>query len=312
MSSHMRGVAPALWDNPNGTCSSFTMKYIISKKMQENDIVVRMSEPVYLKYFHMRVIGHFYCKLCGNTWTCYNATIVVDTHKHEVSKKYKQYCRSCKELCDGLYFTNKQFERIVDRVITHYKKRKETGGTVPAIENNGSYSSKAFQPHEEHDCERCFELDEPCWLHLVPYIKKVPYNIAHLIHSPLSKIDESLKKLCASANMEVNDVSKVCRIHINPLSGSEKIKQWRRQCETLLESFLQNFSSVSLSVQPDLSKRVVISHSKPSLSVELQTVLHIAGDKRKVSEAFKIIESSVKEITRQHETEKRKPCIIPC
>ena len=191
-------------------------------------------------------------------------------------------------------------------------KRGEAGGTVPAIENNGSYSSKAFKSHEERDCERCLELDEPCWLHLVPYIKKVSYNIAHLIHSSLTGIDEPLKMLYARASIEVNDVSKVCRIQINPLSGSESIKQWRKQCEALLESFLQNFNSVSLPVQPDLSQRVVIAQSKPSLSVELQTVLHIAGDKRKVSEAYATLESSVKEITRQHETEKRKPCIIPC
>ena len=105
--------------------------------------------------------------------------------------------------------------------------------------------------------------------------------------------------------MEVKGPSKVCRIHINPLSRSENIKQWRKQCETLLESF---FNSVSLTVQPD--KQIIMAQPKPSLSIELQTVLCIASDKEKVAEALKRVENTAKEIKRQHEAEKQKPCIL--
>ena len=101
----MRGVALA----PSNPCSSSNMEIIISKAIRENDIAVKKDDPVFLKYFHMRVTGHFNCKLCGNKWTCYNATNVIDIHKREVSRKYKQFCRSCRELCDELWFTNKQF-----------------------------------------------------------------------------------------------------------------------------------------------------------------------------------------------------------
>lgn len=296
------------WSYPDLLCDDLSMELFIYKEMKANNIVVIKTDPDYLKYFCMRVIGFYWCD-CNHQWTCYNATIVVDLYESEVSKTYKQYCtdRGCRggKLC----FTNKQFKQVADRVVTYYKKRKEAGGTVPAIENNGSYSSKAFKVHEEYDCQRCHELREPCWLHLVPYVKKVPYEITHLVRSSLSSIKEPLKTLYASAIIDVNDADKVCRIHINPLSGSENIKQWRKQCETLLESFLQNFSSVSLSVQPDVfSKKVLIP--KPSLSTELHSVLYITGDKQKVSQAVKRIENITKEIKQQHETGKQKPCII--
>ena len=282
------------------------MELIISNKMKENNVVVTRNDPNYLKYFHVRVVGNYRCGICGNEWTCHNATIAIDLYSRKVSKKYKQFCKGCHEWCGDLHFTNKRFERIADRVIGYYKKRKEAGGTVPAIENE-PYSYKV---HEESDCERCCELDEPCWLHLVPYIKKVPYDIAHLVHSSLSDISEPLKKLYAIATMEGNDVSKISCININPLSGSEDIKQWRKQCETLLESFLLKFNSVSLSVQPNISK-MVLAQSNPSVSVELQAVLHITGDKKKVAEAFKRVETAAKDIEVQYEAEKCKPCIIP-
>ena len=268
------------WSNPHGLCDSTTMDFFIHIKMKQSNVVVTKNEPDYLREFCMRGAGFFWCDDCNHQWDCHNATFVIDLHKPEVTKKYKQFCWGtlCDRGCWGeLCFTNEQFERIAGRVVLYYKKRKEAGGTVPAFENNGSYSSKAFQAHEELDCERCRELEEPCWLHLVPYIKKIPYEIGLILHSSLSDINELLKKLYARATMEVKDVSKVCRIHINPFSGSESIKQWRKQCETLLDSFLQKFSSVSLSVQTGLSKQMglPIVKPKPSISVELQTVLHI-------------------------------------
>ena len=270
------------------------MDFIIYNKMKENNILVRKNDPDYLRYFHVRAIGAFECN-CGETWRCYNITIIVDFYKCQVSKMYRQYCRGCGECWGDPYFTNKQFERIADRVIMYYKKRKEAGGTVPAIEFNGSYSAKAFKAHEESECERCCELEEPCWLYLVPYIKKVPYELVQSVRSSLGDIDEPLKKLYASVTMEVKDTSKIFRIHINPLSGSENIRHWRKQCETLLESFLQNFSSMSMSVKPELySEQMIIP--KPSLFAELQTVLHITGNEKKVAEAFKRIENTAKEI----------------
>ena len=300
---------PSPWAEPNSLCCAPAVELIIDRKMKENNIVVRKKDPSFLKYFHVKVIGDFECNDCTSDWTCYNATIIVDLYEREISKKYKQYCRGCQESWSHLYFTNKQFDHIADRVITYYKMRKEAGGTVPAIENNGSYSSKAFMAHAEEDCERCYELGEPCWLYLVPYIKKVPYEIVQPIRSSLSNINEPLKKLYANASMEVKDASKICRIHINPLSGSEDIKQWRKQCETLLESFLQNFTTVSLLIQPDFTKQIIVQ-PKPSVSAELQTVLYITGDKKKVAEAFKRVENTAKEVKRQHEAGKRKPCII--
>ena len=307
------GVVPSGFPNfvPNpamNVCGSYKMELIMRKKMGENNFVVRESDPDYLKYFYVRGRGDLECDNCTSDWPCYNATIAVDLYECEVTKRYKQYCRRCHKSWASLYFTTKQFERIADRVIDYYKKRKVAGGTVPAIENNGSYSSKAFQAHEESDCERCYELEEPCWLHLVPYIKKVPYEIGNVVRSSLRDITEPLKKLYASATIEIKDKSKICRMHINPLSGSENIKQWRKQCEILLDSFLQNFNSISLTVQPD--KQVVMTQLKLSLSVELQTVLHITGDKKKVAEALKRVENTAKEIKRQREAEKQKPCII--
>ena len=298
---------PNPWDEPNAICCAPSVEIIISKKMKDNGIVIRKSDPGYLKCFYMKVIGDFECVVCGSKWKCYNATIVIDLSKLEISKKYKQKTGCCEESCGHPYFTNKQFDRIADRVISYYKKRKEAGGTVPAIENNGSYSRKAFTAHEGRSCERCRELDEPCWLHLVPYIKKIPYEMANLVRSSLTNIDEQLKKLHASAIMEVNGRSKLCRINVNPLSGSKSIKQWRKQCETLVESFLQNFSAVSL-IQPGFSKITI--HPKLSVLTEPQTVLYVTGDKKKVGEVFKRIESTAKEIKQQHEAGKRKPCII--
>ena len=309
-----RKIDPEYWTFPDAWCSSTSMDFIIYNKMKKNSILVRKNDPDYLRHFNVRGTGTFECDDCDDcaqAWTCHNATIVVDLYKPGVPKMYRQRCIGCYQYWGSLVFTNKQFERIVDRVVGYYKKRKEAGGTVPAIENNGSYSSKSFQAHEEDDCERCCELEEPCWLHLVPYIKKVPYEITHLISSSLRDINEPLKKLYASATMEVKDAaSKVCRIHINPLSGSESIKQWRKQCETLLESFLQNFSSVSLLVQPELFSKQITIIPKPSLSAELQTVLYITGTKEKAAEAIKKVENVAKQIKEQHEAQKRKPCII--
>ena len=300
---------PSPWDEPDYICCRPAADLIIAKKMKENNIVVRKEDPSFLKQFHVKVIGDFECNNCTVDWRCYNATIVVDLYERDIPKKYKQYCRGCQEDWAHLYFTNKQFDRIADRVITYYKKRKQAGGTVPAIENNGSYSSKAFTAHEEKDCKRCHELDEPCWLYLVPYIKKVPYELVQSVRSSLSDIDEPLKRLYASAVMEVKDASKICRININPLSGSEGINHWREKCETILESFLQKFNTVSLLIQPDFSKQITVQ-PKPSISAELQSVLYITGDRKKVAEAFKRIENTAKEIKRQHEAGKCKPCII--
>lgn len=300
---------PSPWDEPDCISCRPAMGLIIDKKMKDNNIVVRKEDPSFLKIFYVKVIGDFECTNCTIDWRSHNATIVVDLYDLDVPKRYRHFCRGCHKGWGHLYFTNKQFDRIADRVITYYKKRKETGGTVPAIENNGSYSSKAFMVHEERDCERCCELDEPCWLYLVPYIKKVPYELVQPIRSSLGDIDEPLKKLYASTTMEVKDASKICRIKINPLSGSENIKHWRKQCETILESFLQNFNAVSLSIQPDFSKQIIVQ-PKPSISAELQSVLYITGDRKKVAEAFKRIENTAKEIKQQHEAGKCKPCII--
>ena len=308
----VRKIYPENWTFPDAWCSSTSMDFIIYNKMKENNIIVRKNDPIYLRYFCVRGTGSFECddSDCGEAWQCYNVTIIVDLYKPGVPKMYKQYCTTCGEHWGSPVFTNKQFERIVDRVIAYYKKRKEAEGTIPAIENNGSYSTKAFQAHEELHCERCRELEEPCWLHLVTYIKKVPYETVHLVSTSLQDITEPLKKLYASATVEVKDASKVCRIHINPLSGSEDIKQWRKQCETLLGSFLQNFSSLSLLVQPELFSKQITIIPKPSLSAELQTVLYITGTKEKAAEALKKVENAVKKIKQQHEVEKRKPCII--
>ena len=293
---------------PDHVCTS--MDFIIYNKMKENNILVRKNDPNYLRYFHVRAIGTFECDDCGENWTCYNVSIIVDFYKPKVSQIYKHYYRCCYECWGDINFKNKQFERIADRAIMYYKKRKEAGGIIPAIENNGSYSSKAFKAHEESECERCRELDEPCWLHLVPCIKKVPYEMAHLVNFSLGDINEPLNKLHASVTMEVKDASKTCRIHINPLSGSENIKQWRQQCETILESYLQNFSSMSMSVQPELFSKQMMIIPKPSLFAEFQTLIHVTGSKIKVAEAFKRIETTAKELKRQHEAEKCKPCII--
>ena len=298
---------PNPFEEPKALCCAPAAEIIMNTKLKDNNIIIRKSDPTYLKCFYMKVIGDFECDSCTSEWKCYNATIIIDLYELEISKKYKQFCTRCNKSWASLYFTNKQFYPIADRAISYYKKRKNAGGSVPAIENNGSYSPKAFTAHEEEDCERCDELDEPCWLHLVPYIKKIPYEMAQLVRSFLTNIDEQLKKLHASATVEVKDRSKLCRININPLSGSESIKQWRKQCETLVDSFLQNFSTVSW-IQPGFSKITV--QPKLSVSTEPQTVLYVTGDKKKVGEVFKRIESTTKEMLQQHEAGKRKPCII--
>ena len=187
--------------NPGGLCDSATMDFFIHIKMKQNNVVVTKNEPDYLREFCMRGTGFFCCHDCDHEWNCHNVTFVIDLHEPEVTKKYKQFCRSCYRYWGELFFTNEQFERIAGRVVAYYKKRKEAGGTVPAFENNGSYSSKAFQAHEELDCERCRELEEPCWLHLVPYIKKVPYEIGLILCSSLRDINEPLKKLYGRATM---------------------------------------------------------------------------------------------------------------
>ena len=249
---------PNPFDEPKALCCAPAAEIIMNTKLKDNNIIIRKSDPSYLKCFYMKVIGDFECANCSSEWKCYNATIIIDLYELEISKKYKQYCTRCNKSWAYLYFFNKQFYPIADRAIAYYKKRKHAGGTVPAIENNGSYSPKAFTAHEEDDCERCRELDEPCWLHLVPYIKKIPYEMADLIRSSLTNVDEQLKKLHASATVEVKeDRSKICRIthyqaaRVLSYGGNSAKHWWNHFYKTSVlyhgynQAFLKSLSSLS-------------------------------------------------------------------
>ena len=108
---------------PDHVCTS--MDFIIYNKMKENNILVRKNDPNYLRYFHVRAIGTFECDDCGENWTCYNVSIIVDFYKPKVSQIYKHYYRCCYECWGDINFKNKQFERIADRAIMYYKKRQE-------------------------------------------------------------------------------------------------------------------------------------------------------------------------------------------
>lgn len=314
--------------------NSFQMNSMIRDAMKLHNIKVRIRDPDYLKIYMLQAEAQFQCTgtgklaydpnwpeyrpFCDYEWKCYNATIVIDLLKQEVSKRYQQWCRKCFKQWGKPHFTHRQFAQIVQRVIKCYKRRKEAGGTVPSVENNGSHNPRSFEPHEELYCERCKELEEPCWLYLVPYVKKVPFSMTSFIRSSLEIIGEPLNKVCAKATVLVKrGSSMVGHIRVNPLSGSENIIRWRKQCETILESFLKNLSSISLPLQPELLPKIQGSirtaQSSSSLIIEEKTVLEIAGDGKEVSELskkVKYIEKVAKERKLQDETRKRKPCII--
>ena len=310
-------------------CRTFHMNSMIRNSMKLHSITVSKSDPDYLKIYVLQAQALFQCtgtgKLahdpdwpesrpyCDNEWKCYNATIVIDLVNQEVSKRYQQWCRRCFIQLAMPHFTNRQFTQIVERVIKCYHRRKKAGGTVPSIENNGSHSPKAFEPHEEVYCNRCKELEEPCWLYLVPYYKKVPLSMISFVRLSLETMSESLSKVCAKATLLVARG----RICINPLSGSENIKQWRKQCETILELFLKDLTCITVPLQPELLPKIQGAIRTPqtssSLSIKEKVVLQIAGDATEVSELsqkVKYIEDMVKEQKLQDELGKRKPCII--
>lgn len=138
------------------------------------------------------------------------------------------------------------------------------------------------------------------------------------VHLSLETISEPLHKVCAKATVLVTtSSSKAGHIRINPLSGSENIRQWRKQCETILESFLNNLSSITLQLQPELLPKIQgaieTAQSSSSLLIEEKTVLEIAGDDKEVSdlsEKVKHIENITKEQKLQDNIRKCKSCII--
>ena len=296
--------------------TSFQTDSMIRDSMNLHNITVSTNDPDYLKVFVLQAEALFQCtgiyktpddeKWCEHKWTCYNATIVIDLVE-QVSKRYRQWCMRCFKQWGVPHFTNKQFAQIVKRVITCYERRKKAGGTVPSVEYNGSHSPKAFEPHEEVHCGRCKNLQEPCWLYLVPYCKKIPLSMISFVRSSLVEIDAPLNKIYAKASVLATTASsKVGRIRINPLSGSENIKQWRKQCETILESFLKNLSSISLPLEPKLLPKLQGGvEPNSSLLIEEKTVLEIAGDAKEVSELIEKVQHIEKMVK-----EKRKPCII--
>lgn len=318
--------------------NSFQMNSLIRYGMKQYNITVSSNDPDYLKVYVLQAEALFQCTgtekfdygknwppdwpkhrpFCNYEWKCYNATIVIDLVKREVSKRYQQWCRHCFKQYGRPYFTNRQFGQIVQRVIKCYERRKKAGGIVPSFEYSGSYSPKAFEPHEEAYCDRCTELEEPCWLYLVPYVKKIPLSMISFIRLSLEKISEPLRKVYAKAAiLKTRGSSDVGRIRINPLSGSENIKQWRKQCETILELFLKDLTCITLPLYPELLPKIQgairTAQSNSCLLVKEETLLQIAGDAKEVSELsekVKYIENITKEQKRQDEVKKRKPCII--
>lgn len=286
---------------------------IIERLLCDSNIIVRKSDPDYLRYFAVKVKGCFECPECTTEWISHNAWLKFDLLERDV-KKYKRACLNL-DCCNwaDLYFKKEEFEVIAKKVMVYYKKRKKAGGIVPSFENEGLDKGRAIKRHEEELCQRCRELHEPCWLYLVPIAKPMPFIRPDFIQNSLGP---PLKKLHASIKMGKDDENKNI-IRVLPLKESTKIKNWRQRCENMVDSFLKSYSDLTVPVQPDLVPKLQgvmeTAKSKPSICLERQTVLQVvAAAKQDVDELLEKIKAI--DVNTQYDSSNNsgscKPCII--
>lgn len=132
--------------------------------MEEKDIRINYNDHKMLKYYTVKVEGHFKCQ-CGNTWSSYMATIKVDLYQKRITKIYKQACKKCQQWATPSF----QLEDVMERVIHKYFERKESldNGEVDSSGNtlvdSSVHHGNPRGPHAESLCERCQELGKPCW-----------------------------------------------------------------------------------------------------------------------------------------------------
>ena len=127
--------------------------------MKADAVQVLSDDPIYLKYFTVKLGAHFNCKKCTQQWSSHHVTIKIDLFLQHVQKKYKQACIQCKgkpRTWVTPLLTSVQFKTIIKRVIQHYHERKAAGEAQPII-NDASHKDKS-KPHPQGLCERYLEL----------------------------------------------------------------------------------------------------------------------------------------------------------
>jgi len=296
--------------------TEYDIDVILDRVLSDSNVIIRKNDPIFLRYFTVKVKGWFGCGVCYHRWISYNTSVKVDLLEKEV-KMYQQMCKGGNASCytwTEPYLRKEEFEIIAKTVIKYYKQRRKAGGIVPwyEFENSGLDKRMATRCHNERFCERCLELGEPCWLHLVPIIKPMP-----LAASPdfvLASLSASLKALHAIVKMDKGDSGKDT-INILPSKESSSVKNWRQKSEAIVISFLKNCYDLKVPVQPDIIPKLQgvmdVAKSNPSVYLEKQTMLQIVAatkqDVDKLLRKIKQIESAVAEESRNKTS---KPCII--
>ena len=129
-----------------------------------------------------------------------------------------------------------------------------------------------------------------------PILKKVSHVMADFVQKSNPSLNEMVEKLHATVNISADGESEVGFIHIIPSVGSEKVKNWNKECDTKIELFFKPLSSSSLPIPSELLPKVqeLAEENKSNTSLCISfgkdnATLHIAGDSYEVTRLVKEI-----------------------
>lgn len=255
------------------TLNETKVKQEITNALSLQGIILTHDDPHWLKCFIIKGDAMFECTKCDAKWSSSDAKIKVDLLHQEVSKQYKQRCKSCKSWATPLYSSG-QLKNIVEAIINCVIKSRR-------------------QKQSAHQLDR-------------PFISSVLRQVSHAVACYLQKSTFSLYEAMKDQHVTIdfyinNDMSFV---HLLPNIEAVQSDCWIKTCEDKLEAFLKSLSKVSVPVAPAvLPKLHDVIQSTPSVYAEKLTVLQIGGEQRDVTDllhSIKAVENSV-----------RKPCILP-
>ena len=131
--------------------------------LEDSNIQIQQEDPKRLKIFMVQAKGLFICSKCSEKWSSHRTTLVVHLYHKCIKKKYRQKCKRCM-IWITPYFTEKQLNKIMKRVIKKYQKRKTDDVEYSTVLiSYGTKGHSSSVPHETKLCERCQELGRSCW-----------------------------------------------------------------------------------------------------------------------------------------------------
>ena len=294
-----------------------TAQQEITGALSDFDVIIFDDDPDCIKYSSVKGEAYFECSSCNFRWLSHNVIFKIDLYHRQLLKRYRQRCSKCGSYWAVPCFKSNEFKITVDRVVGHIHSMKKFGeGYSPAFLNE-----ETLPDHDKAYCERCMELDRPCYIiqegeitqtivdksPVSSIFRQFSHVMACYIQKHLVSLSDSLKDFFVQINLHIDDQCGF--IHLIPTERSITIANWNKICEEKLELFLNKLDSVSLSIHPEVLAKLpeIIKEVNPKSSpcIKEQTTLQVVGFREEVDKLVEIVQQ-VKSTQKQ-----KKPCILP-